>query len=137
MHSNVLTTSLELGPHRCTDLQSLSECMVHECRGGEGTDPVCRGSRARDCDLGDVPILGLYLFSDVIHDIAVLLFIQQLITGNLRGKRFLLVSQRAAESRATASRATESKATGSRATQSRQLLQSIHKARAGQRWCLQ
>lgn len=31
----------------------------------------------------NVAILGLYLFSDVIHDVAVFLIIQQLITSNL------------------------------------------------------
>ena len=42
--------------------------------------------RAWDCNVLDVPVLGLNFLRDVIHNVIVLLSVQQLISSNLRQK---------------------------------------------------
>lgn len=56
----------------------------NKCMAKRKTDHVLRGGGARDGNVLDVPILGLNLLSDVIHNVTVLFFIQQLVTSYLQ-----------------------------------------------------
>ena len=56
---------------------------VYGCMLNQGAHLVVRACGSWNGDALNVPILGLNLFTDVVHDVCVLLIIQKLISSHL------------------------------------------------------